>query len=115
MKKLILLLVVVGLLFGAWFVLSGGYDQTKEERVHAALTANGIPVGIADCMAPKMVEDLSVSQLLALEELAAQDGEEPLPTSMGEALERLQRVDDAGAVATLVGAGSRCALSSILG
>lgn len=113
MKKLILLLLVVGIAFGAWFIFSGGLDEVTEERVETALLDNGVPAPLAECMAPKLVEDLSIPQLLALEELAPQGDETRIPDSPGEALDRLRRVDDSEAVTALVSAGTSCAIGSI--
>ncbi|MEO9463485.1 MAG: hypothetical protein ABJ242_12215 [Marinomonas sp.] len=115
MKKLLLLIVIAAAGFGAWFVYSGGLDSVTESRVEAALAANGVPEKLSNCMAPKLVEDLSIPQLLALEELAPEDGEGRVPSSPGEALDRLRRVDDTEAVTALVSAGSSCAIGSIFG
>lgn len=115
MKKLILLLLVAGIAVGAWFIWSGGLDRVTEDRVEAALLNNGVPPKLAECMAPKLVEDLSIPQLLKLEELAPAEGEGALPSSPGEALDRLRRVDDTEAVTALASAGTSCAFGSIFG
>lgn len=115
MKKLFLLLLIAALGFAAWFYFSGGLDRVTEDRVEAALVANGVPVPMAECMAPKLVEDLSIPQLLALEELAPQGEETRVPNSPGEAIDRLRRVDDTEAVTALVSAGTSCAIGSIFG
>ncbi len=115
MKKLLLLLVVAAIGAGAWFIYSGGLDRVTESRVEAALLNNGVPAKLSECMAPKLVEDLSIPQLLKLEELAPEAGEDRLPTSPAAALKRLRRVDDTEAVTALVSAGSSCAIGSIFG
>ncbi|MEP2737161.1 MAG: hypothetical protein ABJP34_12795 [Erythrobacter sp.] len=115
MKKLIILLLIAGIAVGAWFIYSGGLDRVTEDRVETALLNNGVPPKLAECMAPKLVEDLSIPQLLKLEELAPVDGEGRLPSSPGEAIERLRRVDDTEAVTALASAGTSCAIGSIFG
>jgi hypothetical protein len=115
MKKLLLLIMVAAIGFGAWFYLSGGLDRVTEGRVEQALLDNGVPAPMAECMAPKLVEDLSIPQLLALEELAPQGDEARVPGSPGEAIDRLRRVDDTEAVTALVSAGTSCAIGSIFG
>ena len=113
MKKLILILLIGLAGFGAWLYLSGGLDRVTEDRVETALVANGVAPGLAECMAPKLVEDLTIPQLLALEELAPQEGEGTLPASLDEAMDRLRRVDDPEAFAALLSAGTTCAIGSI--
>lgn len=115
MKKLLLLIVIAALGFAAWFYFSGGLGRVTQERVEAALTANGVPAPMAECMAPKLVDDLSIPQLLSLEELAPQGDEARLPNSPGEVIDRLRRVDDTEAVTALVSAGTSCAIGSIFG
>ncbi len=111
--RMFLLLV---LLLGAaayWFLNSDSYTDLKEDRVRSALTSNGVPDDMADCMTPKLVEGLSVFQLLKLEELGAGKGEGAVPKSVTEAIDRLQRIDDPEAVRVAVGAATTCAISSI--
>lgn len=115
MRKILVLLLVAGIGFAAWFYFGGGLDRVTEGRVKAALVNNGIPTPMADCMAPKLVDDLSIPQLVALEELAPQGDEGQLPNSPGEAIDRLRRVDDTEAVTALVSAGTSCAIGSIFG
>ncbi len=113
MKKLIVLLLVAALGIGA-FVYFGGLDRVTEDRVEAALVENGVPESMAECMAPRMVEKLSLNQLRKLERMAAQDGETAVPLSSVDALARLRRVDDPEAVRTLASAGAGCALQMVI-
>ncbi|WP_299191715.1 hypothetical protein [uncultured Erythrobacter sp.] len=112
MRKLILLLIVLAIGVGAYFTLrdDGLLEQVTEARVEQALLANGVPANIADCMAPRMVDRLSIIQLKKLERLAAEEGEDRVPQSMSAALERLRRVDDDEAVAQLARVGGRCGI-----
>lgn len=115
MRRLIILLIVLAIGIGAYFVLRDGglLDDVTEARVEQALIDNGAPPALAECMAPKLNEKLTISQLLALEELAPQEGEDRVPSSIGGALERIERVDDPEAVRALLGAGTSCAAEAL--
>ncbi|MEL6878095.1 MAG: hypothetical protein AAGL68_08375 [Pseudomonadota bacterium] len=115
-KLLVLLLLIAAIAGGVWFVLrdDGVLEQVTEERVKAALLANRLPEPMADCMAPKLTDRLTIAQLLKLEKLKAQDGETALPLSTGEAMARLRRVDDRQAVETLVRVGGGCGVELIM-
>ncbi len=112
MRFLIILLVVFGIGIGAWFLLrdDGVVEQVTQARVEQALIANGVPDPMADCMSERLVDRLSINQLLKLERLAPQEGEARLPQSMGDAMDRLNRVEDNEAVKQLVRAGSGCGI-----
>lgn len=120
--RILMILLAIGLVvFGAWFVLrdDGLLEEVTEERVEGALLANGLPVPMAECMAPKLTDKLSISQLIKLEKLGPEEGEESMPQSVGEAIDRLRRVDDSEAVQVLIttatGCGVRTLKDSILG
>lgn len=104
MRSIVILVLVLAIGIGAYFVLrdDGSLDQVTEERVEQALLANGVPANMATCMAPKLVDRLSIGQLRKLERLAPQVGEERIPRSTGEAMARLRRVDDREAVEQVV-------------
>ncbi len=113
MKKLLILTLFIAAITGAaWFVLRDGgvLEQVTEERVRTALLDSGAPAPLADCMAPQLVDRLSLTQLKKLERLGPAEGESRVPMSPGEAIARMQRVDDDEAVAALVGTGGKCAL-----
>ncbi|WP_298464973.1 hypothetical protein [uncultured Erythrobacter sp.] len=112
------ILVAIALLaVGGWLVFRDGglMNQVTEERVEDALLAKGVPVPMAACMAPKLVDRLSISQLRKLEKLGPEEGESRLPTSPGDALSRLRRVDDEAAVEALAVVGARCGVDSLIG
>ncbi len=113
MRKLIVLLLVVALAVGAW-IYFGGLDRVTQTRVQTALTDAGVPETLATCMAPRMVDRLSLNQLRKLERMGPQDGETVVPLSSAEALARLRRVDDPEAVEMTVRAAGGCALESML-
>ncbi|MDJ0642811.1 MAG: hypothetical protein QNJ15_08330 [Erythrobacter sp.] len=112
------ILVAIALIaVGGWLVFrEGGFlNQVTEERVEDALLAKGVPVRMAACMAPKLTQRLSITQLQKLERLGPEEGESSLPASAGEALERLRRVDDEEAVEALAVVGTRCGVDSLIG
>lgn len=117
MKRLLIwLLVLAALAIGAWVLLRDGgvVEQVTEERVEEALLANRVPAPLAGCMAPKLVDRLSIAQLIKLERMAPQEGESRLPTSTDEALDRLRRVEDDEAVEQLVRTGTSCTVELLI-
>lgn len=116
MRKIAILIVLVLLALGAWmFLREGGLlDWVTEARVEQALLDNNVPPEMAGCMAPRLVDRLSINQLRKLERMAPQEGETGVPLSVGEAMARLRRVDDREAVETLVRAGGSCGFDLIL-
>ena len=114
MRYLLLFLVFLAGL-GAFWVLGGEklLEKVTEARVEQALLDNGAPQPLASCMAGKLVDTLTIEQLLKLEKLAPGEGEARVPLSRREVIERLNRVDDPEAVRALAGAGAGCSLSII--
>ena len=113
MKKLLILLLVLALGAGAW-IWFGGLDRVTEGRVKIALVDNGVPENMANCMAPRMVERLSIIQLRKLERAAPQDGESAIPLSVQDALARIRRIDDNEAVEVTVSAAGVCVVETAL-
>ena len=114
MKKFLILLLLIAAGAGLWFYYSGTLDEVTEARVNAALVDAGAPPELADCMAPKMVDELSLIQLKKLERLRAEDGESAVPLSPRQLIERVQRVDDSEALQTTVFAAGTCAFGSLI-
>ncbi len=117
MKKLLVsILIIVALAGAAWFLLRDGgvVEQVTEERVETALLNNGFPAPMAECMAGRLTDRLSIVQLKKLERLAPEEGENRIPLSTGEAMARLRRVDDREAVETLVTVGGGCGFDMML-
>ncbi len=115
MKKLIILVALIGLAAGGYFAFrDGGWlDQVTEDRVRTALLNNNVPEPMADCMAPKLTDRLSINQLRALENIAPEEGESRVPLSLSELTERWERVDDAEAVRVLGESGASCGVELI--
>nr|WP_298926402.1 hypothetical protein [uncultured Erythrobacter sp.] len=112
----VILLAIVLIAFAGWLTFrDGGWlNQVTEDRVEDALILNGVPLSMAECMAPKLTERLSIGQLRSLENLAPAEGEERVPTSLSGALDRLKRVEDNEAVRQLAVVGARCGSESLL-
>ena len=87
MRNIIILLAVLGIGVGAYFLLrdDGVLEQVTEAQVESALLANGVPAVMAECMAPKLTDRLSINQLRKLQRIAPQEGEGALPASTDEA------------------------------
>ena len=112
MRYLLFFALILALL-GAFWVLGGErlLEKVTEARVEQALLDNGAPPKLASCMAERLVDELTIEQLLKLERLGAQEGEGALPETPGEAVERFNRVDDPEAVRALASAGAGCSVS----
>ncbi|MGB3712157.1 MAG: hypothetical protein WA985_10745 [Erythrobacter sp.] len=110
MRNIVILILVLLLGIGAWLFLreDGLAEQVTEARVAEALLDNGVPPAMTQCMAPRLVDRLSVDQLRQLERLAPADGEDAVPASTGDALDRIRRVEDEQAVEQLAIVAGRC-------
>lgn len=113
MRKILFVLLLIAAAVGAAYYF-GAFDRVTESRVERALTDAGVSPGMAECMAPKMVDRLSLAQLRKLERLGPEEGEYAVPLSGREALARLERVEDREALETLVRAGGSCAFETFL-
>ncbi|MEM9501564.1 MAG: hypothetical protein AAF941_06925 [Pseudomonadota bacterium] len=113
---MIVLLAIALVAAAAWFVLrnDGLLEQVTEARVEEALVANRVPAPMAECMAPKLTDRLSIAQLKRLERFAPQEGESRVPLSTGEAMARLRRIDDREAVETVVAVAGGCGLGLLI-
>lgn len=116
MRFLLILVVVFLIGLAAWFFLreDGVVEQVTEARVERALTDNGVPPNLADCMAGRLVDRLSIAQLRKLERAAPQEGESRVPVSREDALARIRRVDDEQAVEQVVITATRCGAEALL-
>ena len=115
MRMLLIVLSIALVGVGVWvFTRDGGVlERVTQERVEGALLANGLPAPMASCMAEKLTDKLSISQLQKLEKLGPQGGETAIPNSSAAAIERLRRVEDSEAVSVLIGAATTCGLASM--
>ena len=107
------LLVGVALLVGAGVTFlimrdDGALEQVTAQRSEQALVDNRVPAPMAACMAPRLADRLSISQLRARERAKPQGGESTVPLSTGEAMARLRRIDDREAVGQVVMTAGGC-------
>ena len=92
----------------ATMLLAGCAQTIAESRVRSALTDAGLSERTASCMAGRMVDRLSISQLRRLEELkrtSAGTREE----SLADYLLRVRRVGDAQVLAVTSSSAALCA------
>jgi hypothetical protein len=88
----------------ATFALLGGcVEKVAEHRVRAALVHAGLSEGNAECMAQRMVDRLTISQLRKLEAL---QGEK---RSIADYVVAVQRVNDAEVLAVTTSSAALCA------
>ncbi len=117
MRQLLFLLLLVAVIAGAaWYVLrdDGLVEEVTEDSIRTTLLENRVPEPMAECMAPRLVDRLSLNQLRKLKRLAPEDGESMIPLSTGEAMARFRRVDDRDAVETLVVVAGGCGFDLML-
>jgi len=112
MKRILIvlaLLVVGGLVL--WATVGGGLQATVEDRLEDEFVARGLPQPMAECMAGRMAQRLSVTQLRKLENLRAEDGEGDVPLSIAELLERVRRVGDSEVLEVAASSAAVCAFA----
>lgn len=80
--------------------------------VEAALLDAGLRAPMAACMAQRMTDRLSITQLQKLKRLKGAPGEKVSDLSIGEMLERVRRIEDPEVVSVVTTSGAACALTS---
>ncbi len=101
------LLLVAGLI--VWATIGGGLQGTVEDRLEDRMVAAGLSQPMAECLAGRMAERLSVNQLRKLENLRPEEGEADIPLSVAEFLERVRRVDDPEVLEVTASSAAICA------
>lgn len=110
MKKLLIWIVVLSALAGG-AVYTGLANPLVAWQVKGALVESGIGENRAECMADRMVERLTITQLWKLRQgMAPQAGEPENAGGLGELFKRLDRVGDGEAVAVLTTSAGLCAI-----
>jgi len=89
--------------------LAGCTQAVAEGRLRSALEGAGLSPNQADCMAGRMVDRLTISQLRKLEALGPRDGEPRRPTNLSGFVERVRRVGDAEVIAVTASSAGLCA------
>ncbi|MEO0589154.1 MAG: hypothetical protein AAFZ11_01190 [Pseudomonadota bacterium] len=97
---------------GAYVVLmdDGVLEQVTAARVEQALLDNRVPAPMAACMAPKLADQLTITQLRELEALAAREAESGVPQNAREALARLAGLQSEESVRTVAEVGTTCTI-----
>lgn len=90
-------------LMAAAFVLTGCVEKIAEHKVRAALVDAGLSLPVSDCMARRMVDQLTISQLRKLQAL---QGEK---RSVMDYVAAVRRVGDAEVFKVTAAAGAVCA------
>ena len=80
--------------------------------VRSALVEAGVRAPVAECMAGRMTDRLSISQLQKLRRLKGVPGEKESDLSAPEVVERVNRIDDPEVVAVTATAGAACSLTN---
>ena len=88
-------------------VAAGCVEQVVESRVQSALLDAGLGERTASCMAGRMTDRLSISQLHKLEELK-RPSEARREASLADYLERVRRVGDAEVIAVTASSAALC-------
>lgn len=87
----------------ALFAVTGCAEKIAESRVRSALVDAGLSEHNADCMAHRMVDRLTISQLRKLEAL---EGEK---RSLADYVEAVERVGDAEVLSVTASSAALCA------
>jgi hypothetical protein len=93
----------VGVILAAALTLSGCVEKIAQHKVRAALVDAGLSQPVSDCMARRMVDQLSISQLRKLQAL---QGEK---RSVMDYVAAVRRVGDAQVFKVTAAAGAVCA------
>lgn len=112
MRWVVIILSLAAIGIGAW-ALSGGIGGSVEDRIEDELITRGLPEPMAICMAERMADRLSLSQLRNLERLQAEEGEADLPMTMPAFLERVRRVDDPEVIEVTASSAAICAFGGL--
>lgn len=87
-------------------------SSLAKPSVRSALVDAGARAPVADCMAERMTDRLSISQLQKLRRLKGAPGEKASDLSALEIVERVNRVGDPEVVAVTATAGAACSLTN---
>jgi hypothetical protein len=89
-----------------------GCATMAQPSVRSALIQAGARPTVADCMAERMTDRLSIAQLQKLQRVQALPGEKTGNLSAAEIVQRINRIGDPEVVAVTASAGAVCSLNS---
>lgn len=92
--------------------LVGCASTSPEARVRSSLVDAGISPPVAACMAERMVDRLSISQLKRLHSLARLPGRDVGDMTVDQLLHELRALDDPEIFAVVSRAGIGCAIAA---
>lgn len=92
-------------------LLPGCQTLSPEAKVRARLVEAGIKPRVAECLAERLVDDLSLGQLQALGEALKVPGRDVRAMSFRELSHRLRAIGDPEIVAVATRAGIGCAIA----
>lgn len=88
--------------------LAGCVERIAEGRVHSALLKGGVPDPVASCMAGRMVDRLTITQLRKLERIKSPGGGYHLHSAT-DYLEAVRRVGDPEVIGVTATSAALCA------
>lgn len=89
-----------------------GCSGLAKPSVRTALIEAGARPQVADCMAERMTDRLSIAQLRKLERVKAAPGEKTSNLSALDIIERVNRIGDPEVVSVTMSAGAVCSVAS---
>jgi hypothetical protein len=98
--------------FAALFALSACATPSPEARVRASLLNAGLSRPMADCMAQRLVDRLSIQELRKLGSLAKLQHKDLGAMSIDELLHRIRALDDPHILKVVTKAGIGCAIAT---
>lgn len=104
MKSAMMLLIAAG-------AIVGGCATSYENRVASRLYAAGLPRPIADCMAGRMVDRLSVGQLQRISSFGKTLDRDMRDMTIGQITRRFAAIGDPEIVEVVTRAGLGCAIA----
>ena len=113
MKRIAIIVSLLLLGAGAAWFLTGGPERAARQRIESELVARGLPQPMAECMATRMSERLSIAQLRKLQALRPEEGEADVPLTVAGLLERVRRVGDNEAVEVTASSAAICAFGGL--
>jgi hypothetical protein len=96
----------------ALIAVSASACASREARVRNALLKTGLPPPVADCMAGRMVDRLSLGQLRRLQSLSGLREDRIATLTVGEFVELARTLGDPELLAVVSTAGLGCAIAS---